>query len=1211
MTAIEDKYVFTTAEESVVRKDWAAGSSKQTESREFVITRTPAGYTADIKTVKYAPAWWKIIDEPIVNALDHLVRQLGTPSPVNCIKVSFEPTGRVKIYNNGPGVEVQIHKTASEKLGREIYVPTFIFGILFQGSNRERKEDSIIGGTNGLGAKLCKCFSTEFIVETVRDGKYFLQRWKNENGQSIETPPVVMGINDVPNERRHEHTTLSFVPDYCGIFGYNNGLGASEYAMLVEVIRTRVFFASAYAHYAINNHASMNGIRKKQAFEIWFNDEKINITSMNDIASIMFPGANTITTRIAPKNLRPWEITAVITHNNYEQSQLSNVNGIMVRDGKHFKHIMNVIVNSVREKITKVFNDKELKFSPKYVSDNVFLLMNTQVPNPGWTGQRKDVLDTDVRKFEGYQFDTKFINTIADNIRDQIIDSIFKDSKKKKKSQTEYDKYIPAKLAGTRRSSECMLIAVEGDSAMTQVATGMAHSLGFDRYGVISLGGVIMNARKECTVVETTNGQMVKKSTKLDKNIFMNVLCEKTGLNTSYRYDPKSPTYKKEMSELMYGSIGVMVDQDHDGLGNIFSLLLSVFDLFWGNLLDAGFIKWGPTPIKRAYPKRGGKVVSFYTEIEYDEWEKTVNTSDYVIKYYKGIGTHSRDETINMFSKFRENLHTYYRDARSRELFEIYLGTDPDKRKIELSKPTKPLDPAKILEQERTKKISCSDHLEYHANLYQKDNLERKLDHVIDGQNQAGRKILDGLIKALKGNKEMKVAQLSGYISEHENYHHGEASLADSITGRGLVTTGGKQIPIIVPLSNFGSRKEGGNDAASARYIWAKLNKRIVNLIFPESDYWILQFNIDEGKRSEPKYFVPIIPMAVLESTELPAHGWKLKTWGRDVFKVIENVRRLIRLGDNVPLLKMPPAVYAGSPYEWKGKFKTIRGDIYSFGNYTIKSDILRITELPLREWTRPYVLKIKAKANNDDRIIEDVNDLSDDISVNIEVKLKPGALDILNTMADSVFSDGVEEYFLLRDRMDSHINLMGVSGEVISFNNYEDVLYEWFPVRKEYYRLRIVRERVLLQLKVKLMENQIRYIEYCNSMTMSRRREAEQIKLLEDNKFDKIHSAKIYNPEFTETEKLVELIMNGPGADYDYLLNLSDKAKNEESYEKYQVQLQKLQDDIIELDNMTNQGRFPGAVLFERELDELETTLREGFRTFWKYSDESKFQFD
>jgi DNA topoisomerase-2 len=70
--------------------------------------------------------------------------------------------------------------------------------------------------------------------------------------------------------------------------------------------------------------------------------------------------------------------------------------------------------------------------------------------------------------------------------------------------------------------------------------------------------------------------------------------------------------------------------------------------------------------------------------------------------------------------------------------------------------------------------------------------LERKLDHVIDGQNQAGRKILDGLMKALHGNKEMKVAQLAGYVSEHENYHHGEESLNNSITGKGLVTVGGK-----------------------------------------------------------------------------------------------------------------------------------------------------------------------------------------------------------------------------------------------------------------------------------------------------------------------------------------------------------------------------------------------------------------------------------
>lgn len=1227
MSTVEEKYQFITIGDSITGTDWAAGSAKQMDSKEFIIKRQTVGrthkYVGVYETVKYPPALWKIIDEPIVNALDHLIRCLGSSQPVTCIKVSIDKTGRIRIYNTGPGIEVVIHRTASEKLGKTTWVPTFIFGTPFQGSNRKQPDDSIIGGVNGLGAKLSNFFSIEFIVETVRDMMYFLQRWRDH--KNIEEEPKIIDLStkhSLPADRTIPHTTLSFVPDYAGLFGYEK-FDDSLFSLLTDLIRTRVFFAAAYAQYTVSTS------KTQQPFEIWFNDEKIDVKSIADVAAIFFPGKQIIKTIITPTIdpkaksrihfKYPWEVCAVVTNaSQFDNSQLSNVNGVVVRDGKHYKHIMTALTEGVKEKISKMIQDKNLRFSQQIVSNNVFLFMNTKIPKPSWTGQRKDVLDLDIRKLAGYELDAKFIGPVAEQLRGQIVDSIFNNvpgaTGKKKNKQTEYEKYKPARKAGSKRSLECGLIAVEGDSAMTQVCMGIAHNLGWDLFGAISLGGVIMNARKECTVVETPTGQYVKKTKKLTDNIFMNVLSEVTGLNTAYKYDPNSASYKKEMSELDYGYIAACVDQDLDGKGNILGLLLNTFELFWPSLLRAGYIKWFCTPIIRAYPKSKGTILEFYSIDEYKQWEKSSDSSKYDPKYYKGLGTHSRDETVHMFKKFREHLYTYYMDDRSHELFGIYFGNNPDLRKDELSKPTKMPNCDKTRAQELTKLISCSDHLEYETNLFQKDNLERKLVHVIDGQNQSGRKILDGLIKALKGGKELRVSQLGGYVSEHENYHHGEASLNDSITGKGFVATGGKQLPIIVPLSNFGSRLGGGNDAASARYIHAKLNKNIVNLIFPEIDYWILPFNFDEGKRSEPKYFVPIIPMAILESTELPAHGWKLKTWGRDVFKVIENVRRMIKLGDEVPLMRLPPTVYRGAPYEWTGEIKTIRGEPYSFGRYSLDQtkNILTITELPLRVWNNPYINMLRKKMNRpDEKIIAGINDLSDDLKVNIEIKLKPGAISLLDAGGDMVWADGVEEYFQLRDRMDSHINLMGVNSEVIMFSSYESVMHHWFPVRKEYYGKRIMRHRKLLVLTVRMLENVIRYIEESTRLNLSKRKKAEMERVLTEENFDKLHVGKLNNPKFTPIEQIEEVVLRDTKANYDYLLGLSDLKKSEESLAEFRQKLSNVKAEILDLDEVSNRGRFPGSVVWESELDALEIQIREGQKTFWKYGDVSKYKFE
>jgi DNA topoisomerase-2 len=1239
MTTIDTKYVYTTAEESILDKDWAAGSTQHIESPEYIIRKgsrgTVAGtqragqtspdYIGVYETVRYPPALWKIIDEPIVNAIDHLVRNLGTTHPVTMIKISLDAYGRVKIYNNGPGIEVTLHPTASAKLGRDMYVPTFLFGTLFQGSNRDPPEDSIIGGTNGLGGKLSNIFSTNFVLETTcaENQKYFVQQWLDH--KSVEKPPIIKSLSDpsLSQERRIPHTLLSFIPDYTGIFKYE----AAAYAVpvLADLIRTRAFFAAAYARHAIA------GVKSQQPFELWFNDERITVRNITDIANIFFPNTPIVSTTIWPEvdsaarrpYHYPWEVcAAIINTSSMERPQLGNVNGIMVNDGSHYNAISAGIVAKVKETMAKVFQDKNIKFAPSFVRGNLFMFLNTQIPRPSWTGQRKDVLSTDVRKFGGYTLDTKFIAGINEHIQDSIIESIFGTLARKergaKKNTLDYDKYTPAANAGPKTGTNAALLIAEGDSAMSQISIGLSNTMGFADYGIMSTGGVIINARKECTPVTTCAGTFVKKSPKLRANKFVNALIQILGINPNHTYDPASPSFKREFGAINYKKgIIACVDQDLDGKGNILGLVLNLFELLWPNLIKIGFIRWFCSPIVRAYPKTRGRVLAFYSVRSFEEWCAAGDRSGYDPMYYKGLGTHSREETIHMFKTFHEHLFVYYLGARCHELFEIYFGKLPDLRKIELSKPIKNMSDALAAIQESEKRISCASHLEYETDPYQRDNLDRKLDSFIDGQNQAGRKILDGLLKALRATRKLKVAQLAGYVSEHENYHHGEASLCDSIIGRGFIGVGGKQLPFIVPLSHFGSRLGGGvGDAASARYIWARLNKNITDLIFSQDDYWILPFNFDEGARSEPKYFVPLVPLAILESTEIPSHGWKLKLWARDVFKVIENVRRLIRLGDDVALLPMPPAVYKGSPYEWRGTIKTIRGEPYSFGKYEFKdstrSEVV-ITELPLRVWTNTYIKQLRKKAVAQNTLImspEHILNQSDDRNVRIVVTLKPGAAALLDTMGDSVFTDGVEEYFQLRDRMDSHINLMGREGNAIMFDNYGAVIHQWFPVRREFYAARIERRRAIFALRVQYLENTIRYIEESTRLNLAKRKKADMEAILVDNQFVRMALGKLRSPKFTPTDELAGIVLRGPKANFDYLLGLSDLRKTSESLKSYRAELTALHGEMAQLE-ADAAGRFLGAALWERELTALEKEIRTGFATFWQYDDADRYELD
>jgi DNA gyrase/topoisomerase IV subunit A len=72
--------------------------------------------------------------------------------------------------------------------------------------------------------------------------------------------------------------------------------------------------------------------------------------------------------------------------------------------------------------------------------------------------------------------------------------------------------------------------------------------------------------------------------------------------------------------------------------------------------------------------------------------------------------------------------------------------------------------------------------------------------------------------------REIKVAQLAGSVAEHSAYHHGEASLMSTIINLAQNYVGSNNINLLLPNGQFGTRLQGGKDAASPRYIFTMLN---------------------------------------------------------------------------------------------------------------------------------------------------------------------------------------------------------------------------------------------------------------------------------------------------------------------------------------------------------------------------------------------------
>ena len=151
-----DTYVGST-ERQVVRA-WVhdgEGSPPPSEDGAGAGAGGPRGMV--LRDIQYVPGLYKIFDEILVNAADNRVRD----ATMDALRVDVDAeSGWVRVWNNGAGVPVEVHK------GEGVYVPELIFGHLLTSSNYDDAQQKVTGGRNGYGAKLANIFSTEYVVET-------------------------------------------------------------------------------------------------------------------------------------------------------------------------------------------------------------------------------------------------------------------------------------------------------------------------------------------------------------------------------------------------------------------------------------------------------------------------------------------------------------------------------------------------------------------------------------------------------------------------------------------------------------------------------------------------------------------------------------------------------------------------------------------------------------------------------------------------------------------------------------------------------------------------------------------------------------------------------------------------------------------------------------------------------------------------------------
>ena len=1092
-TNLATKYQKKTDIEHILSNpDTYIGSVEEVDTDLWILN--DAGDKIIEKNIKYIPGLFKLFDEGIVNCRDHVVRmqQAIANGQTNClhvsnIEISIAEDGTITMMNDGNGIDVAEHPE------HKMWIPEMIFGHLRTSTNYDKTEKKIVGGKNGFGFKLVLIWSTYGSVETVDHirGLKYKQEFKNNLDEICK--PLITKCKTKP------YTKITFKPDYKRLG--MNGLTPD----IIALLKKRTYDVAAITDKSLKVRYN-GGIIPVKNFEQYIN---------------MYIGEKGESQRVYEACGERWEYGVALTPTN-EFVQVSFVNGIhTAKGGKHVEYILNQITRKLGEFIEK---KKKVKVNPNTIKEQLVLFLRCDIENPAFDSQTKDYMNTPSSKF-GSKCDVsdKFIEKVAKmGVMDAALQlTEVKENKAAKKTDGVKSKSVrgipkltDANWAGTEKSKDCIIIFCEGDSAKAGIISGLSSE---DRniIGVYPMKGKILNVR----------GETVKK---ISENKEIAEIKKILGLETGKKYKNIEDVYK----HLRYGKVLFMTDQDLDG-SHIKGLGINLFQSEWPTLTNIpGFIGFMNTPILKA--KRGETELNFYNEGEYNLWKEENDGKGWKIKYYKGLGTSTGKEFREYFQK--KKIVGFQHSEKSEDAIDMVFNKKrADDRKDWL----KYYDRDAYLDTAKTN-VSYEEFIDRELIHFSKYDCDRSIPNLMDGLKISLRKIL---FSAFKKNltTEIKVAQFSGYVSEHSGYHHGEASLNAAIVGMAQNFVGSNNINLFLPNGQFGTRLQGGKDSASERYIFTQLNK-ITRSIYPALDDNVLDYLNDDGLLVEPVYYAPIIPMVLVNGSKGIGTGFSTDIMCYNPLQIIEYLQNKLLAIDVAETEFIP--YYEG----FKGQVSKISDEKFLIkGVYEkVAVDKIKVTELPVGYWTEDFKELLEGliepgldkEGKKLTAIVKDYDDTSKDTNVDFTITFMKGKLDELEASKGDYGCSGLEKLLkLYTTNTTTNMHLFDAVDTLHKYEKVSEIIDAYYEVRLKLYGTRKNYMIDALERELVLLSNKAKYIQenLDGTIDLRKKKKDQVVAMLEEKDYDKIDDDEEYKylvkmPMDSVTEENVEKLLKEKG---------------------------------------------------------------------------------
>lgn len=1035
----------------------------------------------------------RIFVEILSNAIDNVWRSLDSSTPCTSIKVDINrETGEISIWNNGKTIPIEINPET------RLYNPEMLFGRLLSGSNFNDNEERKSSGTNGLGSVVCNIFSTSFEVDIFDNHtlKKYVQAWTKNMGDvgkpKITTPKTKAG-----------YVKITFLPDFekFGCTGLSDDMYSLFYKNVVDTAMltgVNVFFNGAkipmktlkdYASLYVSPIASIVQPETVEAVEAVEEKEDEKDLNEDDTVSVTSTASKKDKDKEKEKGRKKQLDQIHIISDDSECvlqpnpnisdgfQAISFVNGIETRDGGvHVDTYAEAIFRPLLEALNKGVKKGSTPLGLKEIKPYFQMFLKSTLDKPAFNSQEKSKLVSPAPAVP--EVATKHINAIlkwgcVDKIKNLLKGKELVALKKteKKRGFVKIEGYDPANLAGGKNSKECTLILCEGLSARSFCIKGLSDGVvngkkSRDYIGCYSLKGKPLNVRN-ANVSQISNNKEI-----------CGII---QALNLKYGIDY---TKDENFNTLSYGHVTLVCDADLDA-SHIMGLIISFFHKLFPSLLErkASFITSMRTPVVRLYQKEK-ELQCFYTLDDFKKYCSSHALPKGVESfYYKGLGTNKDKEIKSCFGKKMVNFN---KDEKADETIDkVFLTKNSDKRKTWLSN-WDPTQENLHIGRDPVQELSISEFLDKEMICYSIADCQRSLPCMVDSLKTSQRKILYAFF--LKNvTKDVKVAQISAYTAQVSEYHHGEDNLNQTIIKMAQQYVGSNNISLLYPSGQFGSRVSNGADAASARYIFTRLN-RFTRLLYPKEDDVLLDYQIEDKEVIEPKMYVPILPQILVNgalgigtafSSSVPMYN------PRDIVRCVHI------------WIENPEAFECPELIPWYDGFlgsieKVSENKFVSKGIISRKGDVVTVNEIPIGMSIDEF--KDKLDDLMEAKKIKSYKNYSTDVIVKFDIK---------ENKEDEELT--LETLKLTSSISTTNMVMFDETGKIKKYNSVGEIIDSFCKVRYEFYTKRKAHLIKTIENELVVLSNKYRFLEEVMSDTLIIKDVDEQ-KIIETMKKGKYH---------------------------------------------------------------------------------------------------------